>query len=245
MEGGSGPKYRRCAPHRPDPMRSIWKPGDMGHFGAGYSTLNRPKRSAARRSWSTSIHLHDCASLTLLADSTTMIFSKLVRAPGQTRGQHISELLILLGRISFLIRLCRWILVDGYRHVRARGLTRSIQELYNSLRNASPFIYRLHPTDYQVVIRLMLSLPSSKKKIAEEMSKTRLQLREKIITRSPPDGAALTTTRTMPEEGRSREWLEQEWSNLSKLETSDVKDGQVSGTVYHASFQCHERRFQS
>ena len=79
----------------------------------------------------------------------------------------------------------------------------------------------------------MLSLPSSKKKIAEEMSKTRSQLREKILKKQLPDGVHLTETRSLPEEGRSREWLESEWANLRKLEKSDVYDGRVSGTVYH------------
>jgi len=82
----------------------------------------------------------------------------------------------------------------------------------------------------------MLSMPSSKKKIAEEMSKTRSQLREKILKKQLPDGVTLTETRTIPEEGRSREWLESEWANLKKLEKSDVYDGRVSGTVYHVSF---------
>jgi len=81
----------------------------------------------------------------------------------------------------------------------------------------------------------MLSLPSARRKIAEEMGKTRAQLRSKILQKQLPDGVTLTETRTLPEEGRSREWLEGEWANLRKLEKGDVTDGKVSGTVYHVS----------
>jgi sphinganine-1-phosphate aldolase len=87
----------------------------------------------------------------------------------------------------------------------------------------------------------MLSLPSSKAKIASEMAKTRAQLREKILSRNLPDGVALTTTKTLPEQGRSREWLENEWANLRKLDGGPVVNGQVSGTVYHVCFASGSR----
>lgn len=43
----------------------------------------------------------------------------------------------------------------------------------------------------------------------------------------------MTTVRSLPEKGRDRAWLEEEWKNLKALERGDVDSGRVSGTVYH------------
>lgn len=80
---------------------------------------------------------------------------------------------------------------------------------------------------------MLLSLPSSKKQIHSEISKIRTQLKDKLAPSTYPEGINLTVTRTLPEKGRSRDWLEEEWKNLKKLEKGDVDNGRVSGTVYH------------
>ena len=60
--------------------------------------------------------------------------------PGASRRETLIHTLVLLGRISVLIRLCRFIFVDGYRHIRARGLGGCIKEFYDSLRNVSTLV---------------------------------------------------------------------------------------------------------
>ena len=84
----------------------------------------------------------------------------------------------------------------------------------------------------QLVIRILLALPSSRAKISSELSKAREQIRSKLIT-AHPDGVRLTAVRSLPEKGRDRAWLEEEWRNLKLLERGDVGEGRVSGTVYH------------
>ncbi|RXK38082.1 sphinganine-1-phosphate aldolase [Tremella mesenterica] len=37
----------------------------------------------------------------------------------------------------------------------------------------------------------------------------------------------------LPEHGRSREWLEEEWTSLKRLQREHATDGRISGTVYH------------
>ncbi|CAD6579639.1 MAG: hypothetical protein TREMPRED_002534, partial [Tremellales sp. Tagirdzhanova-0007] len=128
-----------------------------------------------------------------------------------TRRQRILLALTLLGRIAFLYRILRLVLVDGYRHVRARGLNRSVTELYARLRNA--------------VFQLLLKLPSSRAKISSELAKTKEQIRTKLAPTTYPDGVRLTRVRTLPENGRSRAWLEEEWRNLKLLEKGDVNEG--------------------
>jgi sphinganine-1-phosphate aldolase len=41
--------------------------------------------------------------------------------------------------------------------------------------------------------------------------------------------------RKLPQHGRSREWLENEWKGLKALEKGHVEEGKISGTVYHVS----------
>ena len=53
---------------------------------------------------------------------------------GKTRREKLINVLVTLGRISLLIRLSRWLLLDGARHIYARGLGRSVVEFYASLK---------------------------------------------------------------------------------------------------------------
>ncbi|ORY22698.1 putative sphinganine-1-phosphate aldolase [Naematelia encephala] len=127
--------------------------------------------------------------------------------------------LTLLGRVVFILRISRFLFVDGFRHVRARGVTGSVQEIYNYFK--------------AIVIRIILSLPSSRAKLASELAKTRVQIQSKLAPNKYPDGIDLTPVRTLPEHGRDREWLKHEWRGMKGLEKGDVQEGRVSGAVYH------------
>jgi sphinganine-1-phosphate aldolase len=87
----------------------------------------------------------------------------------------------------------------------------------------------------QLVIKILLSLPSSKLQLAKELGEARSGLRSKLAPTTYPDGIELTSVRKLPEHGRSREWLENEWKGLKALEKGHVEDGKISGTVYHVS----------
>jgi sphinganine-1-phosphate aldolase len=87
----------------------------------------------------------------------------------------------------------------------------------------------------QMVFAIILSLPSSRRKIASELGKTRAELKAKLAPTVYPDGISLTPARVMPQKGRDRGWLEEEWKGMKRLERGDVDSGRVSGTVYHVS----------
>lgn len=87
----------------------------------------------------------------------------------------------------------------------------------------------------QIVVAIMLSLPSSRRQISSELAKTRAELKAKLAPTTFPNGITLTPTRVMPQKGRDRGWLEEEWKGMKKLERGDVDSGRVSGTVYHVS----------
>jgi hypothetical protein len=85
----------------------------------------------------------------------------------------------------------------------------------------------------QFFIGRFLALPFVASKVESELSDLRKDLSAKVAPKTFPDGINLTSVRTLPEQGRNRQWLEDEWKNLKMLERGDVDSGRVSGTVYH------------
>lgn len=86
-----------------------------------------------------------------------------------------------------------------------------------------------------MIFAVILSLPSSRRQIASELGKTRAELKSKLAPTTYPDGITLTPTRIMPQKGRDRGWLDEEFKGMKRLERGDVDSGRVSGTVYHVS----------
>jgi len=67
------------------------------------------------------------ATVSILSSSWTAV----------ARRERIIHALTTLARITFLYRVSRFVLLGGYRHVRARGVLRSLIDIYASLRNVS------------------------------------------------------------------------------------------------------------
>lgn len=126
-----------------------------------------------------------------------------------------------MARAVLVYWVLKYVLLDGFRHIKARGLCGTANEIRNKIKS--------------LVVRIMLAFPSNRAKLNSELAKTRAELKEKLAPSQYPDGVRLTTVRTLPETGRGREWLESEWENLKKLEKADVDNGRVSGAVYHVS----------
>ncbi|RSH94860.1 hypothetical protein EHS25_004666 [Saitozyma podzolica] len=122
-------------------------------------------------------------------------------------------------KVALAWYILKYVLLDGYRHLRARGLVGTAREAYNAVQG--------------FVVGILLSLPSSRKKISSELAKTRQQIKDKLAPASYPDGVRLTVVKSLPEKGHDRAWLEEEWKGLKGLEKGDVNSGRVSGTVYH------------
>ncbi|OCF45133.1 sphinganine-1-phosphate aldolase [Kwoniella heveanensis CBS 569] len=135
------------------------------------------------------------------------------------RAETINRRFTNFARIAVIYWLIRYVLLDGYRHVRARGVGGTVKQARAAIQ--------------AIVVRIMLSLPAAKGKMAMEMSKIRSDLRQKLAPSKYPDGVTLTTVRRLPQQGRDKAWLESEWSNLHKLEKGDIGQGRVSGAVYH------------
>ncbi|KAK4688526.1 sphinganine-1-phosphate aldolase, partial [Tremellales sp. Uapishka_1] len=157
-------------------------------------------------------------------------------APGSRMlkvNQRLTQV-ALLARLYWVLKF----LLYSYRHVRARGVLGTGNEAYSYLRSVGhlvphAFQHVLLALHAQIVVGIMLSLPSSKVQLAKELASTRAQLKAKLAPSIYPNGIILTKVTALPEKGRDRQWLEEEWKGLKGLERGDVDDGRVSGTVYH------------
>lgn len=84
------------------------------------------------------------------------------------------------------------------------------------------------------MVGLLLRLPSSKLKISTELGEARRGLEAKLVPHVLPEGSEYHNV--LPKEGKTPEWLKEEMDRLLSMEKGDVKEGRVSGAVYHVSF---------
>ncbi|KAI0630423.1 PLP-dependent transferase [Trametes polyzona] len=103
------------------------------------------------------------------------------------------------------------------RHVRARGLVQSVQDIYKWVLQES--------------LLLALRFPSARKKVETELGKARLEIEQKLV----PQGPGVTRHLTLPEQGRDTEWILAEMAKMDEEAGNHVdwRDGKVSGAVYH------------
>ncbi|KAH7108269.1 PLP-dependent transferase [Auriculariales sp. MPI-PUGE-AT-0066] len=100
--------------------------------------------------------------------------------------------------------------------VSSHGITGSLRALYAAAANP--------------VIRLMLWLPSSQKKMSEGLEKAQTGIEGRLVRY----GAEGVRHLQLPKHGQSREWISAEMSRMDvQGGHTNWKDGQISGAVYH------------
>ncbi|KAI0675368.1 PLP-dependent transferase [Trametes maxima] len=107
--------------------------------------------------------------------------------------------------------------IKAERHVRARGLVRSVQDIYRWV--------------LQETLLLALRFPSAKKKVDTELGKARLDIEKKMV----PQGPNVTRHLSLPATGLNTEAILAEMAKMDEEAGSHVdwRDGKVSGAVYH------------
>ncbi|KAI0645770.1 PLP-dependent transferase [Trametes meyenii] len=107
--------------------------------------------------------------------------------------------------------------IKAERHVRARGLVRSVQDIYRWVLQES--------------LLLALRFPSAKKKVDTELGKARLDIERKMV----PQGPNVTRHLSLPATGLNTEAILAEMAKMDEEAGSHVdwRDGKVSGAVYH------------
>ncbi|WVN87133.1 uncharacterized protein L203_102309 [Cryptococcus depauperatus CBS 7841] len=131
-----------------------------------------------------------------------------------------------VARVAVTYWLVKYVFIDGFRHVRARGISGTIKELKKSVQS--------------VVVSIMLKMPKHRQHLESELSRTRKEISNKLAPETYPEGIDLTRVKELPEHGRDKEWLVREFSNMKKLEKGDVNEGRVSGAVYHGGDDLNE-----
>ncbi|KAF8482574.1 PLP-dependent transferase [Russula ochroleuca] len=104
-----------------------------------------------------------------------------------------------------------------WRHVRARGLRRSFTDLYVFFA--------------QKTLRLIIKLPSMRKKVDTGMDDARAEINRKLL----PQGKDVVRHLALPKKGCTLEWIldEMEQMDLEAPSHTDYRDGKLSGAVYH------------
>lgn len=71
------------------------------------------------------------------------VMSVLKPAIGQSRKEYYIQIITLVGRLSFLLRIFKGVFISGYREIRARGLSNSFTAIYVALKNVGRLIVLL------------------------------------------------------------------------------------------------------
>ncbi|KAF9526574.1 pyridoxal phosphate-dependent transferase [Crepidotus variabilis] len=110
-------------------------------------------------------------------------------------------------------------IIKAHRHLRARGTRMTMKELYTWVSRQ--------------IIHVFLKLPSMQKKVSEQMGQARLDIENKLV----PKGPDVVRHLTLPNEGKSLEWLIKEMEIMdTEMPGSSIdawKKGKLSGAVYH------------
>ncbi|KAM0749297.1 PLP-dependent transferase [Meredithblackwellia eburnea MCA 4105] len=101
------------------------------------------------------------------------------------------------------------------RHVRARGLSVSIYDAYLAL------VKRL--------FKLVLLVPSARRRVHGEIDKATIELEEKLAPKFP----TIPATTALPAVGMTFEQVSAALTALSEVPRTEWADGRVSGAVYH------------
>ncbi|KAJ9121418.1 hypothetical protein QFC24_004756 [Naganishia onofrii] len=131
-----------------------------------------------------------------------------------------------IANVAFLLWFWRFVCLEAFRYIRAKGLTGVGSDGVARIKKA--------------VVSLLLRLPSSRAKLTTELAQTRRQLELKLVPlpESLPEG--LHYQAVLPLEGKSADWLKEEMDRLQAMEKSDVKEGRVSGAVYHGGKEIND-----
>ncbi|KAI9628577.1 hypothetical protein KEM48_011533 [Puccinia striiformis f. sp. tritici PST-130] len=138
-----------------------------------------------------------------------------VMAGGLTRNR-LQNILSLKGIRDLVFLYVVWkYFISSYRHLRARGVRKTINETYIQLATFG--------------FKCALRVPSIHRKVTSQLDDASADMEKKLA----PKGPGIVRWLELPQEGKSSEWLTDELQSLSELPSSNWQSGKVSGTVYH------------
>ncbi|SRR5258708_25367819 len=126
-----------------------------------------------------------------------------------------------------------------WRHVRARGIIRSIREFYVFIAQVFPISLPPFPSTietpsfFQRSFRLVIKLPSLRKAVDAEMDVARAEMAKLL-----PQGKDVVRHLALPKRGCTLEWILDSMEQMDQEAPShtDYRDGKLSGAVYRAQY---------
>ena len=122
-----------------------------------------------------------------------------------------------------------------WRHVRARGLFQSFRDFYSFIAQVfisfiSPILPLRYSPSLQRTLRLVIAMPSLRKRINTEMDAARAEIDRKLI----PHGKNVERHLVLPRKGKTLEWILEAMEQMDREAPSqtDYKEGKLSGAVY-------------
>ncbi|KAJ3512940.1 hypothetical protein NLJ89_g3237 [Agrocybe chaxingu] len=141
-------------------------------------------------------------------------------AGARTSLRHYASLFLTLdsakSALFYYVLLTQ--VIKAQRHLRARGLTTTAKELYSWVS--------------QQIVRLILSTPAMKKKVASQMDQAKLDIENRLV----PKGPNVVRHLVLPPEGKSADWILKEMEIMDGEmggSTDTWRLGKLSGAVYH------------
>lgn len=87
----------------------------------------------------------------------------------------------------------------------------------------------------QRIIRLLLRVPSTRKKVAAQLDKAKLDIETRLV----PQGANVVRHLSLPSQGKSLEWILSEMDKMDTELDSPAEQwrlGKLSGAVYRKTY---------
>ena len=122
-----------------------------------------------------------------------------------------------------------------FRHLRARGLERSIADRYAGTSRAHSLLaipsIKTHSRTASDAPRY--EAPPAQRKLQEELSRVKVGIDDKLV----PKSGEFTRYLTLPAQGKSAEWILEEMARMDKEPSmhADWRQGKLSGAIYRMS----------
>lgn len=112
--------------------------------------------------------------------------------------------------------------IKSFRHLRSRGLRTTIMELHTQV--------------LTIGFNLLLKIPSMKQKVNSQLDQASIDIENKL---SPKDSKMIKYS-SLPDQGKSSDWIKNELQALASLPSTEWRQGKVSGAIYHGGIELEE-----
>ncbi|GHJ90127.1 hypothetical protein NliqN6_6529 [Naganishia liquefaciens] len=154
------------------------------------------------------------------------VISRATTLPSAAQLRRSRAWVSSIANAFFVFWVWRYVYLEAYRYVRAKGMMGVGQAGFNRIK--------------RIVVSMLLRLPSSRAKLTTELAQTRRQLELKLVPLPDTLPEGVKYQATLPLEGKDKGWLKDQMDRLQKMEKNDVKEGRVSGAVYHGGDEINE-----